>query len=90
MGSGNSAERQTGPTFERKSPLSPGKNLHSKEAKDLWKTRIDWFTPTPQYRDLDLIDGEPKVFNWTNFPGHTTLQLLGEVERMMSEMDLCT
>ena len=43
-----------------------------------WKDRIEWFTQSPEYRDLDRIDGEPVVFEWKNFPGHTTLQLFQE------------
>ena len=30
-----------------------------------WKTRIGWFTQSSQYRELDNIDGEPVVFEWT-------------------------
>ena len=32
-----------------------------------WKDGIDWFTHSPQYRELDNIDREPVVFEWKNF-----------------------
>ena len=34
----------------------------------------------------DRIDGEPMEFEWTNFPGFTTLQILAEIQTMMAEM----
>ena len=50
------------------SVLFQGKVLQSKEAVDTWKTRIELFRTTPQYRDLDLIDGEAKGVQVENFP----------------------
>ena len=43
------------------------------------------FTLQHNSTDVDPIDGEPTVLEWNNFPGHTTLQLRGEMQRMMSE-----
>ena len=38
------------------------------EAIDLWKEKIEWFTATSQFRELDRIDGEPIEFEWQYFP----------------------
>ena len=46
---------------------------------------ISTITQSPEYRDLDRIDGEPVVFEWKNVPRHTTLQLLREIQRTMEE-----
>ena len=39
-----------------------------------------------QCRELDQIDGEPMEFVWKNFPGFTTLQILSEIQNMMTEI----
>ena len=33
-----------------------------------WQDKIDWFTQSPEYRELDSFDAEPVVFEWTFFP----------------------
>ena len=40
--------------------------------------RLAWFKSSPEYRDLDRIDGEPMEFEWHIFPGFNTLQLSQE------------
>ena len=51
-----------------------------------WKEKIDWFMNSRHYRGLDRIDGEPTEFEWKNFPGFTTLQILAEIQTMMTEI----
>ena len=34
----------------------------------LWEQRLDWFESSPEYRNLDRIDGEPMEFEWNIFP----------------------
>ena len=34
---------------------------------------------------LDRIDGEPMEFEWTNFQGFTTLGILDEIQKIMTE-----
>ena len=46
--------------------------------------RLDEFKQSTPHRELDNVDGEPIVFEWTIFPGHSTLTLLQEVERSHS------
>ena len=29
-----------------------------------WKDKIDWFTHSPEYRELDNVDGKSVVFEW--------------------------
>ena len=51
-----------------------------------WKEKIDWFQNSLQERELDRIDGELMEFEWKNFPGVTTLQILAEIQHMMTEI----
>ena len=46
-----------------------------------WKEKIYWFMNSSQYRELDRINGEPMEFEWKNFPGFTTLDILEEIEK---------
>ena len=41
-----------------------------------WKKKINCCMNSRQYREMDRIDGEPMEFEWTLFPGFTTLQIL--------------
>ena len=51
-----------------------------------WKEKIDWFMNSSQCRELDRVDGEPTEFDWKNFPGFTTLQILAEIQNMIAEI----
>ena len=51
-----------------------------------WNEKIDWFQSSLQYNELDRIDGEPMEFEWKNFPGFTTLQILAEIQNKMTEI----
>ena len=46
---------------KRQAVLCLGKMHEHPEATDEWKKKIKWFTATPQYLELDRIDGEPMV-----------------------------
>ena len=50
-----------------------------------WKDKIDWSAQSPEYREMDNVDGEPAAFEWKQFPGHTILKLLQEVQCTMEE-----
>ena len=56
------------------------------KATDAWKEKMECFTVTRHYRELDRIHGEPMEFEWQNFAGFTTLQILAEIQKMMGEM----
>ena len=51
-----------------------------------WKEKIDWFQNSLQQREMDRIDGEPMEFEWKKFPGFTTVQILAEIQNMMTEI----
>ena len=53
-----------------------------------WKNRIDWFTQTSQYRELDNIYGEPVVLEKKPLSGHTTLMLPQEIQNKMEKNDI--
>ena len=42
---------------------------------------------TCHLKDFDRIDGEPIEFEWTIFPGLTTLGILDEMQKMMTESE---
>ena len=37
-------------------------------------------------KDLNRIDGEPVEFEWKKFPGFTTLGILEEIQKIMTEL----
>ena len=50
------------------SVLCLGKIHENTQANTAWEDRLGWFKSSPEYRDLDRIDGEPMDFEWNNFP----------------------
>ena len=52
----------------------------------VWERQLEWFKDSFQYRTLDTIDGEPMEFEWNIFPGFSTLALVSEVQKFMSNM----
>ena len=50
------------------------------------ENKIEWFTGSPQYRELDRVDGEQMEFERKIFAGFTTLQILVEIQQVMIEM----
>ena len=58
----------------------------SDEPVKAWESMINkLFLETRYLKALDRIDGGPMEFEWTNFPGFTTLGILGEIQKMMTE-----
>ena len=43
------------------------------------------FMNSSHCRESDRIDGEPTELEWKIFPGFTTLQILAEIQNMMTE-----
>ena len=39
-----------------------GKIHENPHSNDAWEDRLEWFKPSPEYRNLDRIDGEPMEF----------------------------
>ena len=55
------------------SVLCLGKIHENPQSNTAWEDRLAWFKSSPEYRDLDRIDGEPMEFEWNIFPGFNTL-----------------
>ena len=68
------------------SVLCLGKVHENPQSNIAWEDRLTWFKSSPEYRALDKIDGEPMEFEWHIFPGFTTLQLVREVQEVLSRM----
>ena len=49
------------------------------------ESSIKLFLETRYLKDLDRIDGEPMDFEWTVFPGFTTLGILDQIQKMMTK-----
>ena len=70
------------------SVLCLGKIHENPRANTAWEERLAWFKSSPEYRTLDRIDGEPMEFEWSIFPGFTTLQLCTKVQELLSRLSL--
>ena len=68
------------------SVLCLGKVNENPQSYHAWEDRLTWFKSSSQYRALDTIDGEPMELEWNIFPGFTTLELVREVQKLMSRM----
>ena len=51
-----------------------------------WENKLEWLKSTNQYRESDGIDGQPLEFEWMVFPGHTTLEILQEIQALMADL----
>ena len=58
----------------------------SPEPVKAWERKIKCFVESRSFRVLDRIDGEPMEFEWKNFSGFTTLGVLDEIQKMMTEL----
>ena len=56
------------------------------ESNTEWEARIGWITTFQSCRDYDGISGEPTKFEWTIFPGLTTLQFCDRVKSLLSRL----
>ena len=62
-----------------------GKNCRKSTVCTVLDEQKEWFTQSPTCRELDNISGEPVVFEWKIFPGHTMMTLLQEVQNMIEK-----
>ena len=67
------------------SVLCLGKMNQKPESNTVWQDKLTWFKSSSQYRALDTIDGKPMEFEWSIFPGFTTLQLCNKVQEFLSK-----
>ena len=56
------------------------------ELVEAWKNKIKWYLENRYLKDLNRIDGEPMEFEWKIFPGFTTLGILKEIQKFMTEL----
>ena len=68
------------------SVLCLGKMNENPQSNITWEQRLEWFKTTPEYRNLDRIDGDPMEFEWNFFPRFNTLQLSEEVKSFTVEI----
>ena len=50
------------------SVLCRGEIHENAQSNIAWEDRLKWFKSSPEYRNLDRIDGEPMEFEWNIFP----------------------
>ena len=70
------------------SVLCLGKMNENPQSNIAWEDRLTCFKCSPEFRILDKIDGEPMEFEWNIFPGFTTLQLVREVQELLSRLSV--
>ena len=70
------------------SVLCLGRIHENAQSNGAWEDRLGWFKSSPEYRNFDRIDGEPMEFEWNIFPGFTTLQLVREVQELLSRLSV--
>ena len=70
------------------SVLCLGRMNENPQSKYAWENRLTWFKSSSEDRALDTIDGEPMEFEWNILPGFTTLQLVREVQELLSKMSI--
>ena len=58
----------------------------SDQPVEAWKNKIKWYLENRYLKDLNRIDGEPMEFEWKIFPGFTTLGILEEIRKFMTEL----
>ena len=58
----------------------------SDQPVEAWKNKITWYLENRYLKDLNRIDGEPIEFEWKIFPGFTTLGILEEIQKFMTEL----
>ena len=68
------------------SVLCLGKMNQNPTSNTVWERQLEWIKDSSQYRTLDTIDGEPMEFEWNIFPGFSTLELVREVQKFMSNV----
>ena len=66
------------------SVLCLGKMHRHPEAMVTWKEQLQYFQNANEYRELFRIDEEPMEFEWNIFPGHTTEEILKDIQMRMT------
>ena len=46
---------------------------------------VEYFVQRKECRELHVLAGHPVQLNWRNYPEHTTMKILKEIRKMMTE-----
>ena len=57
-----------------------------KNLVESWKKQIQWYSDNSSFSELNRIDGQLVEFEWTFFPGFSTVAILNEIQQMMGEL----
>ena len=52
----------------------------------LGRAKIKWYSENNHFKDMNRIGGMPTEFEWKLFPGFTTLSILEEIQKPMTEI----
>ena len=55
--------------------------IHSLQPWKKWKEQLEYFLDSTHHKEFYGSDGEPFEFEWNIFPGHTTVELLKEIQK---------
>ena len=53
---------------------------------EAWKNKINWYVEDRYLKVLNRTDGDPMEFEWKVLPGFTTLNILEEIQKIMTEL----
>ena len=59
---------------------------HQSRTSKAWESKITCFVESRSFGVLDRIDGEPMEFEWEHLSGFTTLGILDETQKIMTEL----
>ena len=68
------------------SVLCLGKVLQHPECNEAWKNRVAGVRAERSYRDYETVSGESTEFEWSIFPGFTSLQLCDKISNLLSSL----
>ena len=68
------------------SVLCLGKMNQNPASNTVWERQLERFKDSSHNTVLGSVDGEPLKFKWNDFPGFSTLELVREVQKFMSNM----
>ena len=51
-----------------------------------WKSKIEWYSESNHFKDVNRIDGMPTEFEWKLVPGFTRLGLLEKIQSVLRDM----
>ena len=68
--------------------LCLGKMQENSEAYRRWTNQLEEVRLSNSYRELFGIDGEPIKFEWSIFPGRTSLEILQKIQKDLKDRNI--